>query len=299
MEDALGDMDFKIAGTRTGITALQLDTKLPGLPLAWLSEAVSMARQAHAKLLDLMEAEVLRSDGEIQAAGGSLPQHKVRIRCGSIGSVQQGALRLTSHAQPFSHIAILVYMIRILDPPSPPARTQVLQIGEDVVEALIGEDGRGIAALQLRSRAAVSVKPDGEVQIYAPDAASMTAATLGVRAAEGTDLEAGVVYKARVLELLDFGAVVEMAVSGARHLLPISEVSHAKMRDIHDLLREEQVRVGGTGESPADGTAHIREYSGISELHLDNDPSPICSSYDRCWSYSARGWTARAWCVSA
>jgi polyribonucleotide nucleotidyltransferase len=32
MEDYLGDMDFKLAGTRTGITALQADIKLPGLP---------------------------------------------------------------------------------------------------------------------------------------------------------------------------------------------------------------------------------------------------------------------------
>lgn len=45
----------------------------------------------------------------------------------------------------------------------------------------------------------------------------------------------------RVVELLDYGAVVEMAASGAKHLLPISEVSHQKIRDIHDVLREGQV----------------------------------------------------------
>ena len=49
--------------------------------------------------------------------------------------------------------------------------------------------------------------------------------------------------RARVHELMDYGAVLEMAVSGARHLLPISEVSHTKMRDIRDILREGQVGV--------------------------------------------------------
>ena len=44
MEDGLGDMDFKVAGTRAGITALQLDTKLPGIPIDWLPEAISLAR---------------------------------------------------------------------------------------------------------------------------------------------------------------------------------------------------------------------------------------------------------------
>ena len=44
MEDGLGDMDLKVAGTREGITALQLDTKLPGIPLDWLPEAISLAR---------------------------------------------------------------------------------------------------------------------------------------------------------------------------------------------------------------------------------------------------------------
>ena len=69
----------------------------------------------------------------------------------------------------------------------------------------------------------------------------MAAAMRGIKAAEGLDLEKGAVYMARVVELLDYGAVLEMAVSGARHLLPISEVSHRKMRDIHDVLREGQV----------------------------------------------------------
>ena len=63
----------------------------------------------------------------------------------------------------------------------------------------------------------------GEVQLYAPSAPGMALALAGVRALEGTDLEEGTTYAARIAELQDYGAVLELA-SGARHLLPISEV---------------------------------------------------------------------------
>jgi len=57
-EDALGDMDFKVAGTRDMITALQLDTKIQGLPSEVLESALSQARDARLFILDAM-AEVI------------------------------------------------------------------------------------------------------------------------------------------------------------------------------------------------------------------------------------------------
>jgi len=55
-EDALGDMDFKVAGTRAGVTALQLDNKLGALPREVLAEAFAQARRAIDQLLDTMDA---------------------------------------------------------------------------------------------------------------------------------------------------------------------------------------------------------------------------------------------------
>ena len=57
-EDALGDMDFKVAGTREMITALQLDTKIESLPIEILADAMSQARDARIFILDAM-AEVI------------------------------------------------------------------------------------------------------------------------------------------------------------------------------------------------------------------------------------------------
>ncbi|WP_454229661.1 polyribonucleotide nucleotidyltransferase [Propioniciclava flava] len=53
-EDALGDMDFKVAGTRDFVTALQLDTKLDGIPAEVLAAALLQARDARHTLLDVM-----------------------------------------------------------------------------------------------------------------------------------------------------------------------------------------------------------------------------------------------------
>ncbi len=53
-EDALGDMDFKVAGTRDFITAIQLDTKLDGIPASVLAGALTQAKEARNHILDVM-----------------------------------------------------------------------------------------------------------------------------------------------------------------------------------------------------------------------------------------------------
>ena len=55
MEDYLGDMDFKVAGTRTGITALQADIKLPGIPFDVVQTAMTKGHSAISTILDIME----------------------------------------------------------------------------------------------------------------------------------------------------------------------------------------------------------------------------------------------------
>ncbi len=54
MEDHLGDMDFKVAGTRAGITALQMDIKIKGISDQIMAEALEQARQARMQILDAM-----------------------------------------------------------------------------------------------------------------------------------------------------------------------------------------------------------------------------------------------------
>jgi polyribonucleotide nucleotidyltransferase len=54
IEDFLGDMDFKVAGTDTGITALQMDMKISGLPISVIADAIRQARAARLHILEKM-----------------------------------------------------------------------------------------------------------------------------------------------------------------------------------------------------------------------------------------------------
>jgi len=53
-EDALGDMDFKVAGTETGITSIQMDIKVKGLPLDIMTQALEQAKKARLHILGVM-----------------------------------------------------------------------------------------------------------------------------------------------------------------------------------------------------------------------------------------------------
>ena len=61
-EDALGDMDFKVAGTRDFVTAIQLDTKLDGIPASVLAGALIQARDARLHILDVMSQAISEPD---------------------------------------------------------------------------------------------------------------------------------------------------------------------------------------------------------------------------------------------
>ena len=57
-EDHLGDMDFKVAGSREGITAIQMDLKIDGLPIDLMKEALQQAKEGRIHILDVMQKEL-------------------------------------------------------------------------------------------------------------------------------------------------------------------------------------------------------------------------------------------------
>jgi polyribonucleotide nucleotidyltransferase len=91
-EDALGDMDFKVAGTADVITALQLDTKIQGLPSDVLADALEQAKEARLKILDVMReaipeprAEMNRYAPRIESI--EIPKDKIGEVIGPKGAV--------------------------------------------------------------------------------------------------------------------------------------------------------------------------------------------------------------------
>jgi polyribonucleotide nucleotidyltransferase len=83
-EDALGDMDFKVAGTSEFITAIQLDTKLDGIPASVLASALLQAKEARLSILAIMAEEISEPDEMAPTAPRVI---SVRIPLDKIGEV--------------------------------------------------------------------------------------------------------------------------------------------------------------------------------------------------------------------
>ena len=65
LEDHMGDMDFKVAGTREGICAMQMDIKIKGVSREILSEALTQAKKARMEILDVMESVISKPREEL------------------------------------------------------------------------------------------------------------------------------------------------------------------------------------------------------------------------------------------
>jgi polyribonucleotide nucleotidyltransferase len=85
IEDACGDMDFKIAGTTEGITALQMDIKLKGVGFDILERALAQARQARLVILDIMHSTIAVSRPEISRYAPRI--YRLQINPDKIGTV--------------------------------------------------------------------------------------------------------------------------------------------------------------------------------------------------------------------
>jgi len=79
IEDHLGDMDFKVTGTRTGITAFQMDVKIPGITREVMKQALEQARRARMKILDFMDGTISAPRSEISPYAPKIIQIKIPI----------------------------------------------------------------------------------------------------------------------------------------------------------------------------------------------------------------------------
>ncbi len=77
-EDHHGDMDFKVAGTRNGVTAIQMDVKVEGIPLKILSEAFEKAKSARLKILDIIEKEIDKPRSDISPNAPKILSIKIK-----------------------------------------------------------------------------------------------------------------------------------------------------------------------------------------------------------------------------
>jgi polyribonucleotide nucleotidyltransferase len=99
-EDHYGDMDFKVAGTRTGITALQMDIKVGGISVPLMRQALEQARKARLEILDIMDRTLTEHRGTMSEYAPRLfmltiPTDKIRDLIGPGGKKIRGIIEAT------------------------------------------------------------------------------------------------------------------------------------------------------------------------------------------------------------
>ncbi|XP_078429186.1 polyribonucleotide nucleotidyltransferase isoform X2 [Wolffia australiana] len=135
LEDHLGDMDFKIAGTRKGISAIQLDIKPAGIPLEIICESLDHARKARLQILDRMEEEIAapRTQDDTNAprlATMKLSSYSMRRLLGPQGSQKKKIEEETGARFAFSDGKLTIV-----------AKDQsVMEKAQDKIDALVGRE---------------------------------------------------------------------------------------------------------------------------------------------------------------
>ena len=99
-EDHYGDMDFKVAGTREGITALQMDIKVPNVGIALMKEALDQAKRGRMFILDKMAETITQARAEMSPYAPriyttKIPTDKIRDVIGPGGKVIRGIIEQT------------------------------------------------------------------------------------------------------------------------------------------------------------------------------------------------------------
>jgi len=187
-EDHLGDMDFKVAGTESGITALQMDIKIEGITKEIMHVALGQAREGRLHILQIMREALEGSRTEISS-----------------------------------------FAPRIIK----------MKINPEKIRDVIGKGGVVIRGIQEETGTTIEITDDGTISIACVSSEGGAAAKKRIEDITA-DVEIGRVYDGTVLKLLDFGAIVQL-LPGKDGLLHISQISHERVNNVSDHLKEGQV----------------------------------------------------------
>jgi polyribonucleotide nucleotidyltransferase len=175
-EDALGDMDFKVAGTSDFVTAIQLDTKLAGLPSSVLAGALSQAKDARTAILAVMNQAI---DGPDEMAATAPRVISVNIPVDKIGELigPKGKTINAIQDSTGADISIeedgTVFIGAVDGPSAEAARAQVLAIGNPI-NPEVGERFLGTVVKIATFGAFVSLMPGKDGLLHISEARKLS-----------------------------------------------------------------------------------------------------------------------------
>lgn len=243
VEDHLGDMDFKAAGTRKGLTALQMDLKISGVTDDILREAFDQAKEARFKILDAMQASI----AEPRA---SLSQHAPRILMLKINPSKIGEVIGPGGKN----------IRRICEETG--AKINIDDTGTVLIASVDSEGGqRALEQIQ-----AITTEPEIG-KIYEGEVQKLAVFGAFIEVLPGTDglchiSEVTEGYAKNVTDFLKVGMKVPIKVLGiderGKISLSIKQAKEGGMPELppdveRDILEESPVRSGGRGGRPGGG----------------------------------------------
>ena len=204
IEDFFGDMDFKVGGTKDGITAIQVDIKNDGLTYDIIKEAFERTKVARDYILDeIMKPQI----AEPRA-------HKARLEI-----LDNMLACISSPREQLSPYAPKIAMMNI-DP--------------DKIKDVIGPGGKMINKIIDATGVKIDIEEDGRVCIYTDDAENGKKALKMIEDI-AKDIEVGKVYDGKVTRIMNFGAFVDIG-GGREGLLHISKISNKRVEKVEDVL---------------------------------------------------------------
>ncbi|MGO1834593.1 MAG: S1 RNA-binding domain-containing protein, partial [Actinomycetaceae bacterium] len=227
-EDAFGDMDFKVAGTREFVTAIQLDTKLDGLPASVLVGALSQARDARLFILDVMNEAIDAPDEMAPTAPRVIT---VNVPVDKIGEVIGPKGKMINQIQEDTGADISIeddgtVFIGATDGPSADAARQAINAIANPQMPEIGERFVGTVVKTTNFGAFVSLTPgkDGLLHI------SQVRRIVGGRRIDSVE------------EVLQVGSKVQVE---------LAEIDQRGKLSLHAVVDDEEAGAAGSSDAPA------------------------------------------------
>lgn len=184
-EDHLGDMDFKVAGSEKGITALQMDLKITSITREIMEIALEQACRGRLHILGKMKEAIGQARSEVRETA---------------------------------------------------PRIVTFTIAKDKIREVIGAGGKVIRDICETTGAKVDISDDGTINVSGPNAEVIAAAETRIRSITD-EPEVGVIYKGKVVRVVDFGAFVSFCGS-QDGLVHISELAPHRVEKTSDVVKE-------------------------------------------------------------
>ena len=185
LEDFFGDMDFKVAGTHKGITAIQMDIKIHGLTRPIVEEAIKRTHEARLYIMDQIMAPVI--------------------------------------AEPRTE----------LSPYAP--KISMINIDPSKIGDVVGKQGKTINKIIEETGVSIDIEDDGSVSVCGTDQ-DMIDKAIDIIESIVTDIEVGAIMNGKVVNLLSFGAQVELC-PNKKGLIHISKLADRRVGKVEDVVK--------------------------------------------------------------